>query len=260
MNTLANTQATTLDSNITQPKIQVRKSNERGHANHGWLDSYHSFSFANYYDPAHMGFSVLRVINEDIVEGGQGFGMHSHRDMEIVTYMLGGAIQHKDSMGNGSVIRAGDVQRMTAGTGVRHSEFNASNEEPAHLLQIWLLPERNGIEPGYEEKHFDAESKSNQWRLIASHNRRQGSLLIHQDVDLYATVLDAGKTLEYTTRTGRSLYFQIARGNVQVNGTQLETGDAIAMDDLTNVEIVSQTDAEIVLFDLPSSSLYGDQA
>lgn len=259
MNTLANTQATTQASNLTQPKIQVRKSKERGHANHGWLDSYHSFSFANYYDPKHMGFSVLRVINEDVVAASQGFGMHSHRDMEIVTYMLGGALQHKDSMGNGSVIRAGDVQRMTAGTGVRHSEFNASNEEPAHLLQIWLLPERNGIEPGYEEKHFDAASKANQWRLIASRNAREGSLLIHQDVDLFATVLDAGKTLEYTTRPGRSLYFQIARGSVGVNGTQLETGDAIAMDDVTNVEIVSQTNAEIVLFDLPSSSLYGDQ-
>ena len=263
MNTLANTTTQAINSQPgsvqTQPKTQIRKSKERGHANHGWLDSYHSFSFANYYDPKHMGFSVLRVINEDIVEGGQGFGMHSHRDMEIVTYMLGGAIQHKDSMGNGSVIRAGDVQRMTAGTGVRHSEFNASNEEPAHLLQIWLLPETNGIEPGYEEKHFDAASKANQWRLIASRNAREGSLLIHQDVDLFATVLAAGKKLEYTTRPGRSLYFQIARGSVQVNGTQLETGDAVAMDDVSNVEIVSQTDAEIVLFDLPSSSLYGDQ-
>ncbi|MBA3696436.1 MAG: pirin family protein [Methylotenera sp.] len=248
-----------MNTRQTQPKIQVRKSEARGHANHGWLDSYHSFSFANYYDPAHMGFSVLRVINEDIVEGGQGFGMHSHRDMEIITYMLGGAIQHKDSMGNGSVIRAGDVQRMTAGTGVRHSEFNASNEEAAHLLQIWLLPEKNGIEPGYEEKHFDATSKANQWRLIASHDAREGSLLIHQDVDLFATVLDTGKALTYDTRPGRSLYFQIARGSAQINGTQLDKGGAIAMDDVTNVEIVSQTDAEIVLFDLPSSSLYGDQ-
>lgn len=254
-----NNAATSAGTINPAPKVQIRKSNERGHANHGWLDSYHSFSFANYYDPAHMGFSVLRVINEDIVEGGQGFGMHSHRDMEIVTYMLGGAIQHKDSMGNGSVIRAGDVQRMTAGTGVRHSEFNASNDEPAHLLQIWLLPERNGIEPGYEEKHFDAASKANQWRLIASRNRRQGSLLIHQDVDVYATILDANRTLEYTARPGRSLYLQIARGNVQVNGTQLETGDAIAMDDVTNVELVSQTDVEIVLFDMPSSSLYGNE-
>jgi redox-sensitive bicupin YhaK (pirin superfamily) len=255
MNALANTQATSQ----TKTNIQVRKSSERGHANHGWLDSYHSFSFADYYDPAHMGFSVLRVINEDIVAGGQGFGMHSHRDMEIVTYMLGGAIQHKDSMGNGSVIHAGDVQRMTAGTGVRHSEFNASNQEAAHLLQIWLLPERNGIEPGYEEKHFDAASKTNQWRLIASRSAREGSLLIHQDVDLYATILGAGKSLDYATYPGRSLYFQIARGSVQVNGTQLEKGDAIAMDDVIHVEIVSQTDAEIVLFDLPSSKLYGNE-
>jgi len=262
MNTLANT-ATTAPTvqgiNPAQPKTRIRRSNERGHANLGWLDSYHSFSFANYYDPAHMGFSALRVINEDIVEASQGFGMHSHRDMEIVTYMLGGALQHKDSMGNGSIIKAGDVQRMTAGTGVRHSEFNASNQEAAHLLQIWLLPERNGIEPGYEEKHFDAASKTNQWRLIASRNARQGSLLIHQDTDLYATVLEANKTLEYDARPGRSLYFQIARGSVQVNGTQLDKGDAIAMDDVTHVEVVSQTDAEIILFDLPASSLYGDQ-
>lgn len=259
MNTQLNTDAPKQAGSQIQPNVQVRKSNERGHANHGWLDSYHSFSFADYYDPAHMGFSVLRVINEDIVAGGQGFGMHSHRDMEIVTYMLGGAIQHKDSMGNGSVIRAGDVQRMTAGTGVRHSEFNASNQEPAHLLQIWLLPERNGIEPGYEEKHFDAASKANQWRLIASRNGREGSLLIHQDVDLFATVLDAGQQLEYTARPGRSLYFQMARGSVQVNGTQLQKGDAIAMDDVNHVEIASQTDAEIVLFDLPSSKLYGNE-
>ena len=235
---------------------QFRKSADRGHANHGWLDSYHSFSFADYYDPAHMGFSVLRVINEDIVAGGQGFGMHSHRDMEIVTYMLGGAIQHKDSMGNGSVIRAGDVQRMTAGTGIRHSEFNASNSESAHLLQIWLLPETNGITPGYEEKHFDAASKTNQWRLIASRDAREGSLLIHQDVDLFATILEAGQHLDYVPRAGRSLYFQIARGNITFNGNPLETGDALAINDADKVEIVAQTDAEIVLFDLPSSKLY----
>lgn len=236
--------------------VQLRKSADRGHANHGWLDSYHSFSFANYYDPAHMGYSVLRVINEDVVAGGQGFGMHSHRDMEIVTYMLGGALQHKDSMGNGSVIRTGDVQRMTAGTGVRHSEFNASNSESAHLLQIWLLPETNGITPGYEEKHFDAASKTNQWRLIASRDAREGSLLIHQDVDLFATILDAGQRLDYVPRAGRSLYLQIARGNVISNGNPLEKGDAVAIDDADKVEIVSQTDAEIVLFDLPSSKLY----
>lgn len=251
------TTATPVNTGL-QANVQIRKSKERGHANLGWLDSYHSFSFANYYDPKHMGFSALRVINEDVVEASQGFGMHSHRDMEIVTYMLGGALQHKDSMGNGSVIKAGDVQRMTAGTGVRHSEFNASNQEAAHLLQIWLLPERNGIQPGYEEKHFDAASKTNQWRLIASRNARQGSLLIHQDVDLYATILEAGKHLHYETRPDRSLYFQIARGNVTLNGNVLETGDAIALDDVTQVELVSQTDAEIILFDLPPSKLYGN--
>lgn len=244
-------------SNTTQvSKFELRKSADRGHANHGWLDSYHTFSFSNYYDPAHMGYSVLRVINEDIIAPAQGFGMHSHRDMEIVTYMLGGALQHKDSMGNGSIIRAGDVQRMTAGTGVRHSEFNASNDESAHLLQIWLLPESDGIAPGYEEKHFDAASKTNQWRLIASRNAREGSLLIHQDVDLFATILDAGKQLDYQPRAGRSLYFQLARGSITLNGALLEQGDAVAIDDDALVQLVSQTDAEIVMFDLPSSKIY----
>lgn len=236
--------------------IQIRKSADRGHANHGWLDSYHSFSFANYYDPAHMGYSVLRVINEDVIAPAQGFGMHSHRDMEIITYMLQGTLRHEDSMGNGSVIGAGDVQRMTAGTGVRHSEFNASNQESAHLLQIWLIPESEGIVPGYEEKHFDAASKHNQWRLIASRDAREDSLLIHQDVDLFATLLAAGQRLVYEPRVGRSLYFQMASGRATLNGTPLEQGDAMmvrneASLEIETIEIVAQTDAEIVLFDLP---------
>jgi redox-sensitive bicupin YhaK (pirin superfamily) len=244
--------------NTTIENAKVRKSTDRGHANHGWLDSYHSFSFSNYYDPAHMGFSVLRVINEDVIDAAQGFGTHGHNDMEIITYMLDGALQHKDSMGNGSVIKAGDVQRMTAGTGVRHSEFNASNEHSAHLLQIWVLPNRNGIEPGYEEKHFDAASKKNQWRLLASSCARDGSLLVHQDMDLYATLLDKGQHLVYQPHIGRSLYFQIARGSITLNDMTLAQGDAIALDieDETTIEIVSQTDAEILLFDLPASKGY----
>ena len=241
--------------------LRIRKSSERGHAQHGWLDSYHSFSFARYYDPEHMGYSVLRVINEDIIDPAQGFGKHSHQDMEIVTYMLHGAIRHEDSMGNGSVIKAGDVQRMTAGSGITHSEFNASSEDAAHLLQIWLLPERNGITPGYEEKHFDAASKKNQWRLIASRDAREGSLLVHQDVDLSATLLEAGKTLPYSTKPGRSLYVQVASGSVLVNGQLLEQGDAVAIDDETDIELTAQcnaagTDAEILLFDLPSAAAY----
>ncbi len=232
--------------------IRIRKSQERGHANHGWLDSYHSFSFANYYDPEHMGYSVLRVINEDVVAGGQGFGMHSHRDMEIVTYMLQGAIEHKDSMGNGSVIKAGDVQRMTAGTGVRHSEFNASSTEPAHLLQIWLLPERDNIEPGYEEKHFDAAEKQGKWRLIASHDGRDGSLLIHQDVALYATVLAKGEQLGYDMGTGRSLYLQVARGSVDLNGEVLVAGDAAKIDSGDAISVKALEAAELLLFDLPA--------
>lgn len=241
--------------------LKVRKSSDRGHAQHGWLDSYHSFSFARYYDPEHMGYSVLRVINEDIIDPAQGFGKHSHQDMEIVTYMLHGAIRHEDSMGNGSVIRAGDVQRMTAGTGVTHSEFNASSEDAAHLLQIWLLPERDGITPGWEEKHFAAASKQNQWRLIASRDAREGSLLIHQDVDLSATVLEVGKSLSYTAKAGRSLYVQVAAGSVELNGEALEQGDAVAIDDLTTINLVAQanaagTDAEVLLFDLPSAKAY----
>jgi redox-sensitive bicupin YhaK (pirin superfamily) len=231
--------------------IEIRKSQERGHANHGWLDSYHSFSFANYYDPEHMGYSVLRVINEDVIAPAQGFGMHSHRDMEIVTYMLQGALRHEDSMGNGSVIRAGDVQRMTAGTGVRHSEFNASSTESAHLLQIWLLPERDNIEPSYEERHFDAAEKQGRWRLIASHDGREGSLLIHQDIALYATVLAKDEQLSYDMGAGRSLYLQVARGSVDLNGETLVAGDAAKIDAQQTVALQALETAELLLFDLP---------
>ncbi|HEY8119246.1 MAG TPA: pirin family protein [Methylophilaceae bacterium] len=232
--------------------IKLRKSQERGHANHGWLDSYHSFSFANYYDPEHMGYSVLRVINEDVVAPGQGFGMHPHRDMEIVTYMLKGAVRHEDSMGNGSVIKAGDVQRMTAGTGVRHSEVNASNSEAVHLLQIWLLPERDNLTPGYEEKHFDAAEKRDRWCLIASHDGRDGSLTINQDVELHASILSDGKTLDYPMQKDRSLYIQVARGSLRLNDELLDAGDAAKIDAQQAVSLYALEEAEILLFDLPS--------
>jgi len=231
--------------------INIRKSQERGHANHGWLDSYHSFSFAHYYDPEFMGFSVLRVINEDVVAPARGFGMHPHRDMEIITYMLNGAIQHTDSLGNGSIIRAGDVQRMTAGTGIVHSEFNASDAEPAHLLQIWLLPDINNLTPGYEEKHFDQQEKTNRWRLIASPDSREGSLKIHQDVNLLATYLEQGKHLVYEAQGNRSFYLQVAQGSLVVNGKTLLAGDAVAIDSDTRVEVEAVENAEALLFDLP---------
>lgn len=233
--------------------IKFRKSEERGHANHGWLDSYHSFSFNRYYDPAHMQYSVLRVINEDVIAPDRGFDMHPHRDMEIVTYMLGGELRHMDSLGNGSVIRAGDVQRMSAGTGVVHSEFNASSSESAHLLQIWVLPERKDIEPGYEEKHFARDEKLNQWRLIASHDARQGSLLVHQDISLFATVLEQGKTLDYQLAEQRSIYLQVARGSVSLNGEVLLAGDAAKVEQLPALQLQALEDAELLLFDLPAA-------
>lgn len=233
--------------------IKLRKSEERGHANHGWLDSYHSFSFNRYYDPAHMQYSVLRVINEDVIVPDRGFDMHPHRDMEIVTYMLGGELRHMDSLGNGSVIRAGDVQRMSAGTGVVHSEFNASSSESAHLLQIWVLPERKDIEPGYEEKHFARDEKLNQWRLIASHDARQGSLLVHQDISLFATVLEQGKTLEYQLAEQRSIYLQVARGSVSLSGQVLLAGDAAKVEQLPALQLQALEDAELLLFDLPAA-------
>ena len=231
--------------------ITLRKSAERGHAQHGWLDSYHSFSFSDYYDPAHMGYSVLRVINEDVIDAGQGFGRHPHRDMEIITYMLSGQVRHQDSMGNGSVIGVGDVQRMTAGTGVEHSEFNASDFEPAHLLQIWLLPATNKLEPSYEDKHFSDAEKHNRWCLLASQDAREGSLLIHQDVSVYATQLTQGASLNYSMQVNRSLYIQVARGQIDLNGEVLATGDAAKVDAQTVIAIEALEAAELILFDLP---------
>jgi redox-sensitive bicupin YhaK (pirin superfamily) len=230
--------------------IELRKSAERGHANHGWLDSYHSFSFADYHDPRHMGFAALRVINEDVVQPGQGFGTHGHRDMEIITYILEGALEHKDSMGNGSIIRPGDVQRMSAGTGVRHSEFNPSPQELVHLLQIWIEPAVAGIAPGYEEKHFDAASKRGRLRLIASGDGREGSVRIHQDAAVYAALLDGDERATHALAAGRRAYVHVARGSVTVNGQRLAAGDAAKISGEAAIAMESGKDAEVLLFDL----------
>lgn len=231
--------------------IQLRKSGERGHANHGWLDSYHSFSFAEYYDPAHIGYSVLRVINEDKIAPAMGFGTHPHRNMEIITYMLKGELRHQDSMGNGSVIRAGDVQRMTAGSGIRHSEVNASTETEAHLLQIWLLPERDGLLPSYEDKSILVGKKLNQWCLIASGDAREASLKIHQDVELFASILQQNHSLQYKVKKDRCVYFHLALGQVQFNQHVLSAGDAVMLNDEVGFELMAIADSEFLLFDLP---------
>jgi quercetin 2,3-dioxygenase len=243
--------------------ITIRPGAERGHANHGWLDTYHTFSFDTYYDPANMGFRSLRVINEDRVAPGNGFGMHPHRDMEIITYVLEGALAHKDSLGNGSVILPGDGQRMSAGTGIRHSEFNDSKSDPVHLLQIWLLPERQGIAPSYEQKSFPLEEKKGKLRVIASRDARQGSVKIHQDVSLYVGLLGEGEQVEHRLAPGRHAWLQVARGRVEVNGKTLEQGDGAAVSAEDKLQIRGQRDsrasqpagngkgsAEILLFDL----------
>ena len=231
--------------------IVLRKANERGHANHGWLDSHFSFSFAEYHDPQHMGFSSLRVINEDVVQPGKGFGTHGHRDMEIITYILEGALEHKDSMGNGSVIRPGDVQRMSAGRGVQHSEFNPSQSELVHLLQIWIQPNVVGIQPSYEEKPFDAVSKRGRLRLIASSDGRDGSVTIHQDAAVYAALLDGAERASHALAPGRKAYVHVARGKVTVNGNALGAGDALKASGESGIVLECGTNAEILLFDLP---------
>lgn len=231
--------------------LQIRKSEDRGPAEHGWLSSRHSFSFADYRDPAHMGFGPLRVINEDRVQPGQGFGTHAHQDMEIISYILEGALEHKDSLGTGSVIRYGDVQRMSAGTGVRHSEFNHSADEPVHFLQIWILPDKQGIAPSYEEKHFTAESKCGGLRLIASQNGRDGSVLVHQDVAVFASILSGKDRLEHELATGRIAYLHVIRGELSANGMALKGGDALKISDERQVVIDSARDTEFLLFDLP---------
>jgi len=230
--------------------ITVRPAAARGHADHGWLDSRHTFSFGDYHDERHMGFRALRVINEDRVQPGQGFGTHSHRDMEIVSYVLEGALEHEDSLGTGSVIRPHEVQRMTAGRGVSHSEFNASRDELVHFLQIWILPRRRDLEPSYEQRLFSREEKHNRLRLLASEDGRDGSVTIHQDAELYGTVLDAGAEIRHALRPGRYAWVQVARGDVRVNGQILRAGDGAALSDEAAVELAAAGPSEVLLFDL----------
>lgn len=230
--------------------ITVRKSGERGHADHGWLDSRHTFSFADYHDPAHMGFRALRVINEDRVAAGQGFDRHSHRDMEIVSYVLEGALEHKDSMGTGAVIRPGDVQRMSAGTGVTHSEYNASRKDPVHFLQIWLLPNRRGIAPSYEQKTFSQADKAGRLRLVASPGGEDGSVTVHTDAQLYAGVFAAGQTAEHALAPGHHAWVHVVRGTARVNGAVLGAGDAAALSEERTVRIEGIDAAEVLVFDL----------
>lgn len=231
--------------------LALRKSEERGRANFGWLDSRHSFSFGHYYDPEHMGFGALRVINDDRVAGGGGFPAHPHSNMEIISYVLEGALQHKDNIGSGSVIRPGDVQRMSAGSGIRHSEFNASKTEPVHFLQIWIIPEKEGLTPGYEQKSFSAEEKRGTLRLIGSRTGRENSVVIHQDVDLYATLLGEGETVRHTLKSGRKAWVQVASGSLTVNGQLLRAGDAVAIEAAGEITLAGTADlAEALLFDL----------
>lgn len=230
--------------------ITVRRSAERGHFDHGWLDTYHTFSFADYLDARHMNFHSLRVINEDRVKPGEGFPTHSHREMEIVTYVLEGALQHKDSTGGGSIIRPGEVQRMSAGTGIAHSEFNPSGEKELHLLQIWITPGEPRLRPSYEQTVFPAEQKHNRLCLVGSRDGRNGSLTIHQDVDLYACVLDSGISIEFDLRSGRHGWVQVARGAVTLNGHRLEQGDGAAISGERRLDIVGEKQAELLVFDL----------
>jgi redox-sensitive bicupin YhaK (pirin superfamily) len=230
---------------------ELRPANERGHADHGWLKSYHSFSFAEYHDPRHMGFGPLRVINEDRVAPGTGFGTHGHRDMEIISYVLEGAIAHQDSMGNGSTIVPGDVQRMSAGSGVRHSEYNHDKAGTTHFLQIWIEPEVTGIAPSYEQKHFDAQSKRGRLLLIASPDGAQGSVRVHQDARVYAALLDGAERAEHRLASGRRAYVHVARGSVTVQGTRLGAGDALKIDKVGEITLEQGAQAEVLLFDLP---------
>lgn len=231
--------------------IYVRKAAERGHINHGWLDTHHTFSFGDYNDPRHMGFRSLRVINEDWVQAGHGFPTHPHRDMEIITYVLEGSLEHKDSMGTGSVIRPGEVQKMSAGTGVRHSEFNHSKSEPVHLLQIWIVPEKSGIKPNYEQKVIPVEEKKGKLRLVASRDGRDNSVKVYQDAELYAAELAASQTISYQPAEGRHSWIQVARGKAAVNGKDLAAGDGAAITQESRIQIVGGADqSELLLFDL----------
>jgi len=230
---------------------EIRRSNERGHANHGWLESFHTFSFADYFDPQHVQVGPLRVINEDRVAAGQGFGTHGHRDMEIISYVLDGELAHKDSMGNGSTIRPGDVQRMSAGSGVRHSEFNPSNSQPVHFLQIWIQPNAQGIQPSYEEKRFSVQEKRGRLRIIASPDQAEGSVLIHQDARVYAGLFDGEESATLNVQPGRTFYVHVARGTVTANGTVLNGGDAVTLKDAKALVLKDGRQAEVLVFDLP---------
>ena len=231
--------------------IEIRRGKERGHAQHGWLDSWHSFSFADYHDPAHMGFGALRVINEDRIQPGTGFGTHGHRDMEIISYVLEGALGHKDSMGTGSTIVPGDVQRMSAGRGVQHSEQNRAKSAVTHFLQIWIEPNVRGIAPGYEQKHFDAASKRGRLRLVASPDGAEGSVTIHQDARLYAALLEGAERATHPLAQGRRAYVHVVRGKLTVNGTPLAAGDALKASGVADIVLEKGEDAEALLFDLP---------
>lgn len=229
---------------------QIRRSGERGFADHGWLRSYHSFSFADYYDPRHVEFGALRVINEDRVDPGAGFGMHGHRDMEILSYVISGQLSHEDSMGNGSTIRPGDVQRMSAGTGVQHSEFNPSKTELVHFLQIWIQPQTRGIRPGYEQKHFSSAEKRGRLRLIASPDGAQGAVRVHQDARVYAALLQGAEQASHVLANGRRAYVHVVRGSITANGRLLEAGDALMLQQVSQVSFEQGRDAEVLLFDL----------
>ncbi len=234
--------------------LTIRRANERGMANFGWLDSKHSFSFGQYQDPHHMGFGPLRVINEDRVAGGGGFPTHAHADMEIISYVLDGGLEHRDSTGNGtgtgSVVRPGDVQRMSAGTGVRHSGFNASQTDPVHFLQMWIIPDQRGIAPSYEQKSFPADDKRGRLRLIGSRDARDGSVAIHQNVDLFSALLGETDSVSHVLRDGRIAWIQVARGRLSVNGTPVEAGDGVAVTDPGHLEFATATDAEVLVFDM----------
>ena len=231
--------------------IRIRKSQERGHFNHGWLDTYHTFSFGRYVDREQMGFRALRVMNEDFVAPGQGFGMHGHQDMEIVTYVLEGALEHKDSLGTGEVLRPGELQRMTAGTGIRHSEFNPSPTEPVHLYQIWILPEREGLQPSYEQRAINLAEADGQLRLIAARDGRDGALTIHQDAELFLARLLSGQRVTHSPLPGRYAWLQVTRGSVNLGKHVLEAGDGAAISNEPSFEITAPGEGEILLFDLP---------
>ena len=229
--------------------MTIRKASERGHANHGWLDTYHTFSFADYYDPKHMSFRSLRVINDDTVNGGGGFGMHPHRDMEIITVVLKGALEHKDSMGNGSIIRPGEVQYMAAGTGVMHSEFNPSPSDPVHLLQIWIMPDKKGAKPNYAEKSF-AKAPVGQLNLVVSKSGRDGSIAINQDADLFVGKFNGGETVSHTLQPSRHAWLHVAEGELTLNGQKLTAGDGVAVSDESELKLAAAKPAQALLFDL----------